>query len=43
MLKIYLRLLYRICGQPVLAIDPDWVEMLRRAGWRPFQFYRCAR
>jgi hypothetical protein len=36
-------LLERIGMHPRIDRDPDWVGMLRRAGWRPFILERYLR
>jgi len=36
-----LALLLELAGlRPRLDCDPEWADMLRRAGWRPFLVYR---
>ena len=35
-LQLYLTLLWRLCGYPVLLADEEWRQMLARNGWRPF-------
>lgn len=35
-MTLYLKLLHLIAGAPRKPIDPEFVEMLRKAGWRRF-------
>ncbi len=36
-------LLEKIGAHPRIDSDPDWVQMVQHAGWRPFRIERCSR